>query len=95
MDLIQLTMVLGPSDHQDPEVDMGGEDDGVAATIRPAREATSPVMVNPKHVRQFYPRRKRRDGTQPTGTRITFSNGSGLAVTELFEEVCQKMGRHN
>lgn len=96
--LVQLTMVIGTEDGpMDPEVDMGGEDDGIAATITPRRpvETTSPVVVNSDHVRNFYPRKKRRDGTTPTGTRITFSNGSGMPVTELFEEVAAKLGRMN
>lgn len=43
---------------------------------------TSPVMVNAEAIRCFYPRKD----NQP-GSRITFIDGGGFAVTEAFEEV--------
>jgi hypothetical protein len=90
MIIIQLTMVTG--EVRDPEVDIGGEDDGIAATITPRREDTTPVVVNAEHIRNFYPRRRRSDGVTPVGTRITFSNGSGMAVTDTYEQVATKLG---
>ncbi len=94
--LVQLTMVIGAADHHDADIEREGEDDGIVEVTeqRPA-ERTSPVIVNTDHVRNFYPRKKRSDGYHPVGTRITFSNGSGMAVTELFEEVTAKLGRVN
>jgi hypothetical protein len=92
--LVQLTMII-PNRYEEPEVDVGGEDDGIAATIRPRAESTTPVMVDTTHVRCFYPRHKRSDGTQPVGTRLTFSNSAGMPVQESFDEVAAKFGRAN
>lgn len=92
--LVQLTMVI-PNRFEEAEVDIGGEDDGIAATIRPRTEATTPVIVDTTHVRCFYARHKRADGTQPIGTRLTFTNSAGMPVTETFDEVAAKFGRAN
>lgn len=93
---VELTMVIGPRDpheaHAEAEIDREGEDDGIVETIAvaPAQtERTSKTMVQVASVRNFYPRKKRSDGIQPTGTRITFMNGSGMAVTETYEEVAR------
>ncbi len=86
MNLIQLTMVTGLNTHSDEL----GEDDGLSAN-----ETTTPVMVAADKVRSFYPRKPHRDGTPRIGTRLTFDNGAGMAVTELFEEVAAKFGRPN
>jgi hypothetical protein len=75
------------------EVENDGEDDGI--TVTQPVERTTPVMVETAHVRSFYPRHKRPDGTQPVGTRLTFSNSAGMPVTETFEEVAAKFGRAN
>jgi hypothetical protein len=45
-------------------------------------ETTQPVFVNPTTIRCFYARR----GDKP-GTRITFTDGGGFAVSELPEAV--------
>lgn len=45
---------------------------------------TVSVTVNADHVRSFNPRREGRPGT-----RITFVNGSGFAVTEDYAQVGQ------
>lgn len=43
---------------------------------------TSPVTVNTAFVREFYPRKN-----GETGTRLSMSNGSGLAVNESYATV--------
>lgn len=45
------------------------------------------VSINPDSIRCFYPRKKHHDGTPRIGTRITFKDGGGFAVTETYEEV--------
>lgn len=98
MRLVQLTMVVGLS-HNDQRViaDDHGEDDGlpVPAGQPVPTEETSPVMVDASKIRAFYPRKAQRDGSPRVGTRLTFDNGSGMAVTETFEEVAAKFGRLN
>lgn len=42
----------------------------------------TPAMINVEAIRCFYPRRN----GQP-GTRLTFKDGGGFAVTETFDEV--------
>jgi hypothetical protein len=90
---VELTMVIGPSDpherHAESEIDREGEDDGITEVVAaPAsNERTSKTTVQVLHIRNFYPRKKRSDGQQPVGTRITFVNGSGMAVTETYDEV--------
>lgn len=65
---------------------------------RPANEATfnddgeavnstTPVMVNLAFLRSFNPRKH----GEP-GTRLTFDNGTGYAVTESFESVARLAG---
>lgn len=91
MKLVQLTMVTGRAGSVEPD----GEDDGIEVVTNVAAETTSPVMVEVGKVRCFYPRKPRGDGSPRTGTRLTFDNGAGMAVTELFEEVAAKFGRSN
>lgn len=89
---IELTMVIGPADqHAEVEIDREGEDDGIVEQTPAAPERTTKTMVAVALVRNFYPRKKRSDGVQPVGTRITFANGSGMAVTETYEEVRAKI----
>ena len=92
--LIQLTMITGIERH--PAQVLDGEDDGIAASIRPRQEVetTSPVVINTDHIRCFYPRRERDDGVVPVGTRLTFTNSAGMAVTETFEEVSALYNAH-
>jgi hypothetical protein len=75
-----------------------GEDDGMsqvqsldAARQARAAELTTLATVNPAHIKNFYRRKKRSDGTQPVGVRINFSNGSGMAVTDTYDEVKAKL----
>lgn len=53
-------------------------DEGVAVMV----EQTVPVQVNTDFIRCFYPRN---DGK--VGTRLTFDNATGFAVTETHEAV--------
>ena len=52
-----------------------GEDDEI-------NDVATPAQVNVDYIRTFYARRVGRPGT-----RITFSNGSGFAVTESPEDI--------
>lgn len=45
-------------------------------------EETCPVAVNPEAIRCFYPRKRGKPGT-----RLTFVDRGGFAVTESFDEV--------
>lgn len=45
-------------------------------------EVTEVVTINPTYLRSFNPRR---DGK--VGTRLTFADGGGFAVTECYQEV--------
>lgn len=89
---VQLTMVTGQG--RESQLLGEGEDDGLAMTGPVLAETTSVVMVDADKVRCFYPR-KPRNGVPSVGTRLTFDNGAGMAVTELFEEVAAKVGRPN
>jgi hypothetical protein len=94
---IELSMVIGRADpheqHSETEIDREGEDDGIVdVTLAPATptaggERTSKTSVQVDQVRNFYPRKQRTDGVARVGTRITFANGSGMAVTETYERV--------
>ena len=95
MTYIELNMVIPARQahiYDEREVaaqDDDGEDDGIVQ-LHPSteeREATTPTMVNIATVKSFYRRKKRQDGTAPTGTRINFLNGSGMAVTNTYDEV--------
>jgi hypothetical protein len=48
---------------------------------------TQLVAVNPAAIRSFNPRRE-----NAPGTRLTFTDGGGYAVTETFEEVLAFIG---
>jgi len=85
---VTLTMVIAERDRSYDDSDEG-EDDGIVPMV--PSEPTSPTVVNTDLIRNFYPRKKRRDGTRPVGTRITFVNGSGMAVTDTFEQVTAKI----
>lgn len=99
MRLVQLTMVVGRQPSQVSVDELEGEDDGLSNVVpitepSPA-EVTTPVMVDASKVRCFYPRKKNHDGSERRGTRITFDNGAGMAVTELFNDVAAAFGRAN
>ena len=71
---IMLTMVTGSSqDQHDQDIEREGEDDGIIEVVpaRTSNERTMPTIINTDEVRNFYPRKKRSDGYQPVGTRIT------------------------
>jgi len=95
---IKLSMVLPAQQrhiYEDTEVETAGdegEDDGIVQ-LHPTQpgELTKPTVVNVDHIRNFYPRKRRQDGTQPIGTRITFSSGAGVAVSDTMEEVIAKL----
>lgn len=75
MRMIELTMVVEEgSRHVD--------EDGIA---HPGSDQTCPVSVEVGQVRCFYPRKGGR-----TGTRLTFNNSAGMAVTETYAEVKAK-----
>lgn len=46
------------------------------------QERTAPVTVNVAAIRCFYPRKENRPGT-----RITFTDGGGFAVSEPYDDV--------
>lgn len=90
MRFIQLTKVLRdvPTAPPSPQADTDdvGENTApaqVAGEASPDVEpASNPTMINVDSIRCFYPRRRRNPGT-----RITFTDGGGFAVTESFEAV--------
>jgi hypothetical protein len=97
MAFIELNMVIPARQaHIYDEVEVGsaddGEDDGIVqlhpnAQSAPQTETTTPATINSDMIKSFYHRKKRQDGSQPTGTRINFLNGSGMAVTNTYLEV--------
>jgi len=101
--LIELNMVIPQQQahiYDEREVatqDDDGEDDGIVqlhpnTQSAPQAEATTVAVINGDHVKSFYRRKKRQDGTVPAGTRINFSNGSGMAVTDEYASVKAKLG---
>jgi len=96
MRFIQLSMVTGSAQVQNFSDDTDdGEDDGVARIGAPLPEETTvPTMVAVHNIRNFYPRKPDRMGRARTGTRISFTNGSGMAVTETFEAVSTLVNTH-
>jgi hypothetical protein len=50
----------------------------------PEPEPAAPVAVNVESIRCFYPRRENKPGT-----RITFNDGGGFAVTQSYDEIRQ------
>lgn len=79
MKFIKLNMVSGVT-YQYPS----GEDDDDKEPV--AIETTKPVVLDVEQVRNFYPRKE-----PHVGTRILFRRGSALAVTDLFDDVEQKI----
>lgn len=63
--------------NSDDPTERGGE--------APAQD-TSPVTIMVDSIRCFYPRRRNKPGT-----RLTFKDGGGFAVTETYEEVKQRV----
>jgi len=98
---IELSMVIGRADpheqHSETEIDREGEDDGivdVAPAAPTSDERISKTMVQVELIRNYYPRKQRTDGSQRRGTRVTFANGSGMAVTETYDEVKALLAVH-
>jgi len=93
---VKLTMVIPERDrpyvYEGENVPEEGEDDGIVQLHPQTAEPTKPTVINAAHVRNIYARKKRRDGTTPVGTRITFVSGAGFAVTETLDEVATKLG---
>jgi hypothetical protein len=54
------------------------EGEGGAAVL------STPVSINVESIRCFYPRKENRPGT-----RITYTDGGGFAVTETYDEVAR------
>lgn len=71
--MISLQMVV------DAMRDMDGDEDQASM---PEGEATLPVMLDPGQVRYFHPRKYGK-----VGTRLSFRNGSGLVVADLYADV--------
>jgi hypothetical protein len=97
---IELNMIIPARQahiYDETEVDTGedgdGEDDGFVQ-LRQEQEHTTPAMVNADHIKSFYRRKKRPDGTVPVGTRINFINGTGMAVTNLYQDVQSQLNAH-
>lgn len=57
-------------------------DDSDDPEERERNVVTQPVTINTARVRCFYPRKDNR-----VGTRLTFADGGGFAVTETYEQV--------
>jgi len=56
----------------------------------PQEPASSPVTINVDSIRCFYTRRP----DLGTGTRITFKDGGGFAVSESYDEVSAMVQTH-
>lgn len=65
--------------------DVGEPGAGGTQTVIP----TSPVAINTDSIRCFYRRNEERPGT-----RITFTDGGGFAVSETYEEVLSQVQGH-
>lgn len=85
MRLISLTKVNRDAPNVEAslsDTDDVGENMGAVA----AAASSQPCMVNVDAIRCFYARRN-----DAPGTRLTFTDGGGFAVTETFEEVSAKV----
>ena len=71
------------------DTDDVGENQNQAAPAAAAAPAsiTQPVVIQVESIRCFYARRADRG----VGTRITFTDGGGFAVSETFDEVKAKV----
>lgn len=87
MTMIKLTMVTGERQPAPRPFDEDAAEAGEPLAMPPPEETTSPVRINPEEIRCFYPRKEGR-----RGTRLTFKNSSGMAVTETFEQVEAALG---
>lgn len=74
----------GDSSYSDTD-DVGEPGAGGSQNVIP----TSPCAVNVEAIRCFYPRIEGRPGT-----RITFTDGGGFAVSETYEEVLAQVQTH-
>jgi uncharacterized protein YlzI (FlbEa/FlbD family) len=55
--------------------------------LNPPQVESAPVAINVEAIRCFYQRHAERG----PGTRITFKDGGGFAVTETYDEVLQQV----
>ena len=93
MPFITLSKIVGtrgaprpaPGFHTD--TDEPGEQQGEPAAEAPLVDVTVPVTINTAAIRCFYRRRNERPGT-----RLTFTDGGGFAVTEPYEDVANLIG---
>jgi hypothetical protein len=70
------------------DTDEPGEGNALAQGGEATTEVrTSPCVIETNHIRCFYPRRNDRPGT-----RLTFTDGGGFAITESFEIVARACG---
>lgn len=88
---LTLTMVVGPAD-QPSEDDVYSDTDEPGEGNEPAPvtaggERTTPVTIATDAVRCFYRRKDRRGGEPRIGTRLTFIDGGGFAVSETIDVV--------
>lgn len=77
MRMIELNMVLADGG------DTREDEDGIQIT---SQSTSCPVSVAVDQIRCFYPRKENRPGT-----RLTFHNSAGMAVTDTYEEVKAKL----
>lgn len=77
MRMIELQMVTGERANYNEDTE----------TTTGVTETTSPVMLDLEAVRNFYPRKPSAMGEPRNGTRLTFKDGAGMAVTNSYEEV--------
>lgn len=89
MRMIQLHKV--PRQQYEPRPDSYRDTDDVGEPQEVAAlPAASPVTINVDAIRCFYPRHAERG----PGTRITFNDGGGFAVTESYDEVVALTSTH-
>lgn len=83
MRIVQLTKI---NSQQFGRRDPYSDSDDVGEAQQAPVVQTSPVAINADSIRCFYPRKENR-----IGTRLTFKDGGGFAVTELYDEVMSKI----
>lgn len=94
--LVELTAIDWRNEQQPagPQLRVVGEDDleqpteegEISAAAAPAQATTYPITVNIDDLREYYPRRRGRNGT-----RLVFKNGAGRPVTETYDAVKAKI----
>lgn len=88
MHFIELNQIIGSSRNDASESELYNTDEpGEGRAAVTSTEPTTPTMVNAASIRCFYRRKDRSDSTPRTGTRITFRDGRGFAVTDTYDVV--------